>query len=165
MWKKWGSPQNFLLAFIDELWKTQKIRILKKMKKNCWRYHHFTQVYQKLQSYETQFLRYWVRQTEFFVISVHFLPLYTPDNQKNRNFKTMKKASWDLTTLQMCSKNHDHMMYASWDMEYDRPNFLSFWIIFCLFTPLLTPKIKIWNKFFLKKLEILSCYTCVHTWR
>ena len=27
---KWGTPQNFLLAFIDELWKTRKIRLLKK---------------------------------------------------------------------------------------------------------------------------------------
>ena len=29
MWR-WGTPQNYLLAFIDKLWKTQKIRILKK---------------------------------------------------------------------------------------------------------------------------------------
>ena len=57
----------------------------------------------------------------------------------------MKKASWDVTTLHMCTKNHNHMMYASWDMEYDRHNFLSFWALFCPFTPLLTPKIKIWN--------------------
>ena len=28
----WGTPQNFLLAFTDELWKTRKIRILKKLK-------------------------------------------------------------------------------------------------------------------------------------
>ena len=33
MWRRWGTPQNFLLAFIDELWKTWKIRILKKWKK------------------------------------------------------------------------------------------------------------------------------------
>ena len=36
------------------------------------------------------------------------------------------------------------MMYTSWDMECD--NFLSFWAIFCSFTPLLTLKIKIWKK-------------------
>ena len=30
---KVGTPQNFLLALIDELWKTWKIRILKKLKK------------------------------------------------------------------------------------------------------------------------------------
>ena len=53
MWRRWGTSQNFLLAFIDELWKTQKIRILKKWKKNCWRYHHFTYVNQKPQSWGT----------------------------------------------------------------------------------------------------------------
>ena len=31
--KKVGTPQNFLLAFIDELWKTRKISILEKWKK------------------------------------------------------------------------------------------------------------------------------------
>ena len=60
--------------------KTPKIRILKK-RKNCSRYHHFTQVYQKPQSYGVQFLRYKVRQTEFFVILGHFLPFYSPNNQ------------------------------------------------------------------------------------
>ena len=33
MWRRWSTPQNLLLAFIDELWKTQKIRISKKWKK------------------------------------------------------------------------------------------------------------------------------------
>ena len=33
MWRRWGTPQNFLLAFTDELWKTWKIKILKKWKK------------------------------------------------------------------------------------------------------------------------------------
>ena len=32
MWRRWGTRQNFFLAFI-ELWKTRKIRILKKWKK------------------------------------------------------------------------------------------------------------------------------------
>ena len=58
----------------------------------------------------------------------------------------MSKASGDVIILHMCTKNHNHTMHASWDMEYDRHNFLSFWAIFCPFTPLLTPKINIWNK-------------------
>ena len=37
-------------------------------------------------------------------------------------------------------------MYAYSDMECDRHNFLSFLAIFCSFTPILTPKIKIWKK-------------------
>ena len=35
----------------------------------------------------------------------------------------------------MCTtKNYNHMMYNSWDMEGDRQNFLLFWAIFCPFT-------------------------------
>ena len=33
MWRRWGTPDNFLLIFIDEVSKTQKIRPLKKWKK------------------------------------------------------------------------------------------------------------------------------------
>ena len=33
--------------------------------------------------------------------------------------------------LQMCAKNHNHMMYASWDMKCDKPDFLQFLSIFC----------------------------------
>ena len=64
---RWGKPQNFLLAFIDELWKTWKIRILKK----------------------------W------------------------------KKIAGDIIILHMCTKNHNHMRYSSWDTKWDR--------IFCHF--------------------------------
>ena len=45
-----------------------------KMGKNAWRYHHFTQVYHKWQSYDVWFLRYEEQPTEFFVILGHFLP-------------------------------------------------------------------------------------------
>ena len=66
------------LIFIDELWKTQKIKNIKKIiiitKKNCWRYHYFTRVYQKSQLYEVQFLWY--------------------EEWKNKVFKKQKKISW-----------------------------------------------------------------------
>ena len=42
---------------------TQKIKILKKWKKT-WRYHHFTQVYQKYWSHDVQFLKYGVQQMD-----------------------------------------------------------------------------------------------------
>ena len=51
------------------------------------------------------------------------------------------------------------MMYDSWDMELNRQNFLSFWIIFCLFTPLTTQKIKILKK--KKSMELSSFHTFV----
>ena len=41
----------------------RKIKISKKWKKNAWRYHHFTHVYQKLWLY-VQFLRYGAQQTD-----------------------------------------------------------------------------------------------------
>ena len=48
-------------------------------------------VCQKSRSYEIGFLRYGVRQAEFFVILWHFLPFQPPNNLKNQNFKTEKK--------------------------------------------------------------------------
>ena len=42
----------------------------------------------------------------------------------------MIKFAGDIIVLHMCSKDHNHMMYISWDTEWDRQNFLSFWVIF-----------------------------------
>ena len=74
MWRKWGTPQNFCLAFMNLknnlfIKKTvevgqKNVRILiftmlylKEEKKNTWRYY-FTPVYQKSWWYELQILRY-----------------------------------------------------------------------------------------------------------
>ena len=149
-WQLWVS-----LCPLPSPLKTPKIKISKKWKKLLEISSFYTIV-----PIEVQFLRYGVRQTEFFVILGHFLPSYPPNKQENQNFKTMKKASWDVIILHMCTKNHNHMMYASWDMEYDRYTFLSFWAISCPFTPLFPPKVKIWKKH-KKHLEILSYYTYV----
>ena len=57
-------------------------------------------------------------ETEFFVIFSHFFcPSNNPENQ---NFEEMEKVFGDFFILHLCTKNHDHMMYASWDMECDR---------------------------------------------
>ena len=50
---------------------------------------------------------------------------------KNQNFEKMKKPPGCIITLPMCNINENHTMYGSWDMEYDRHNFLSFWTAFC----------------------------------
>ena len=81
----------------------------------------------------------WDRQ--IVVILGHFLPFYLPNNLENQNFEKMTKASGDVIVLHMCTTNHNHMMYASWDVACDR-HVLSFWAIFCPFTPLITWKIK-----------------------
>ena len=44
--------------------------------------------------------------------------------------------------LHMGTINNNHMMFGSWDMKRDRQNFLSFWTVFCPFTPLANRKIK-----------------------
>ena len=72
----------------------------------------------------------------------------------------MKKTVGDIIILHLCTTNDNDMMYGFWDVECDRYNFLSFWTIFCPFTPLTIRKIKILNKW-KKHLEILPFYTCV----
>ena len=59
----------------------------------------------------------------------------------------MKKFAGDIIILHMCTKNHNYMMYGS-STEWNRQHFLSFWTIFCPFTPhpLMIPKIKILKK-------------------
>ena len=101
------------------------------------------------------------------MIFFHFRPFFTlypspplPYNPENQNFEKMKKASGDVIILNLCNKKHNHMMYAYSDMECDDIIFCYFRLFFCSFTPLLTPKIKIWKKC-KKHLEILSFYTCV----
>ena len=76
-------------------------------------YHHFTHVHQNSQSYDKQLLRYRVRQTEFLVILGHFFALSLSNKPENQNFEKLKKAPEDVTILHLCTKNYDHMMYAS----------------------------------------------------
>ena len=88
--------------------------------------------------------REWDRQNflSFRAIFCPFSPLAT---QKIKNLK-LKKTPGDITILHICTINDNHMMYGSWDMKHDRQNFLSFWTVFCPFTPLTTRKINSWKK-------------------
>ena len=123
-----------------------------KMKKNPWRYHHFTQVHYKWQSYDIWFLRYEVHQTNFFLSSwpfIIFCPFTCLTTWKMKFKKKMKKMPGDIIILHKCTKNHDHRLYYSWDMASDRCNcYFSFWAIFCLFnhTLLTAEKMKISKK-------------------
>ena len=124
--------------------KNQTNQNFEEILKTCWIYHHFTQVYQKPQSYHKWFRRNGVRQTEFFVILGHFLPFPPTNDPENQNFENKKKIPWDIL-LQMCTINEDHMMYGSWNIRYDTHNFLLFWTIFCPFTPWQPGKLKFWK--------------------
>ena len=63
--------------------------------------------------YDVWFLRYKAQWMEFFVILGHFFPFDPPNNPKNQNFEKMKKNPGDVIILHMCTKNHDHLIYAS----------------------------------------------------
>ena len=90
-----------------------------------------------------------------------FCTFYLTNSPKNQNFEKLKKTPGDIIILHKCAKNHDHMLYCSWDMVCDRCNcYFSFWAIFCPFTPLTAQKIKILKKW-KKHLEISSFYTSV----
>ena len=82
----------------------------------------------------------------FFLILDHYLPFYPPNNPENQNFEQMKKTPGDIIISHKCTINDNYMMYDFCNMKCDRQNILSFWAIFCPFTPQTTQKIKIWKK-------------------
>ena len=89
MLRRWATSQNFLLAFIDQLWKTQKVRILKKWKKLLDIAPFYTCVPKTTIIWGTfPQIR---NETNFFVILGHFLPFEPPNSSKNENFKKIKK--------------------------------------------------------------------------
>ena len=45
----------------------------------------------------------------------------------------------------MHTVNEDHMIYGSWNIRWNRQNFLSFWTIFCPFIPQQPGKWKFWK--------------------
>ena len=95
------------------------------------------------------------------VIISDFLSFYTVlKTWKIIILKKWKKIASDIIILHMCTKNHNHMMYASWKMECNRQKFLSFWTIFCPFTTQLTPKLKIWKKCTKRPRNIILLHMC-----
>ena len=82
-----------------------------------------------------------------FHFELFFCPFNPPNSPKNNNFKKLKTPPGYIIILHMCTKNHDHMLYCSWDMVHDSCNsYFSFWANFCPFTPLTAWKIKISKK-------------------
>ena len=74
MWIRCGTPKNPLFGIYWWTLRNPKNKNFEKMKTNCWRYHYFTHVYQKPQSYEVQILRNEVSQF-FLLFWVSFCPL------------------------------------------------------------------------------------------
>ena len=127
MWWRWGKRQNFFLAVIDELWKAQKIRLLKKWKK-----------LQEISSFYTCVPKTTIiwrtapnirSETEFFVILGHFLPFYHPlsppsfllfcpnINAGNQNLEKNVKNTWRYYPFtHVCHKSRSHDV---WFLRYE----------------------------------------------
>ena len=96
----------------------------------------------------------------FFILG-NISPFYSPKSPKNEHFKKIKKIPGDVIILYKCTKNHDYMLYCSWDMACDVCNYcFSFWTTFCPFIPLRAQKMNI-SKKMKKHLEISSFYIIV----
>ena len=70
-----------------------------------------------------------VGQTSEFPFGIYW---WTLKNQIKSEFwrNEKKKNAGDIILLHMCTKDHNHMRYSSWDTKWDN-FFLSFWAIFC----------------------------------
>ena len=129
----WDIEQNRLkLAILGHFLpfiplNTPKIKILKN-EKICWRYHHFTHVHQKLQSYDVRFLRYRVRQTKSFC---HYGPIFAllPPPVMIPNIKILKKTKkkpGDIILLYI-HVYHKWRSYDIWFLKYNRQTDRNFW--------------------------------------
>ena len=83
-----------------------------------------------------------------------FTPLTT---WKIKILKKWKKTPGDTIISHKFTINDNHI-YGYWDMKRDWQNFLSFWTLSCIITPLTTRKSKFW-KSEKKQLETSSFYT------
>ena len=55
----------------------------------------------------------WSMTNRIFCHFGPFLPFYAPNNQKNQNFEKLKNTPGDITILNICAINDNHMMYGS----------------------------------------------------
>ena len=119
---------------------------MKKWKKACWRYYHFTQVYHKWQSCDVWFLRYGVWWTEFIVILDYFLHFYSPNNPKYENFEKVKKNFWRY--YYFTHVYHKWQSYEVWFLRYEVWQ-IEFLVILYHFLPFYLPN-NLKNKNFVK---------------
>ena len=56
-------------------------------------------------------------------------------NEKMKKWKKYLEVSGDVIILHICTKNHNHIMYGSWDIRHDRQSFFVILGYFLLFYP------------------------------
>ena len=105
-----------------------------------WRYHYFTQAYQKSWSYAILFLRYMVRDwgNSYFSFWTIFCPFSVLTAQKIK-ISFIKKTPGGIIILHKCTKNYDHMLYCSWDMSMMDGIIFHFRLFFALLPPTSPP--------------------------
>ena len=127
----WRLLMNFETSEKSEFWKNEKniagdIIILNM----CTKSHN----HMKYSSWDMEFDRF------SLLFWTTFYP-FTPPPNKSGN-KSFEKSICRCHSLNLCNKNHYHMMYAYSDMESSRQFCYFKRAIFCSFTPLLTRKLK-----------------------
>ena len=114
---------------------TQKIKNLQKWKK-CLKISSFYTSVPKIMSicYTAPEAWHVTHNCHFFHFGL-FFALLTPWQPKNSKLKKTKKLRY-IIILHKCTKNHDHMLYCSWDKACGRCKcYFAFWADFCPFTP------------------------------
>ena len=97
--------------------------------KKTWRYYYFTNINDSHMMYGSPDME--CNRQKF----LSFWTILCPFTPKSQNFEKMKKLPGDIFILHRCNINDNHVMHGSWDTKCNRQNFLSFWTIFCTFTP------------------------------
>ena len=149
MWRRWGIPQNFSSAFIDELEKQTNKQLLRKLLNWANKKQNNLNIYNVelfLKNRKTPVdmiikILIWSTVPEIqnilkLVILGHFLPFYPPKKTPKLKFWKMKKFAQDIIILHMCTENHN-----IWCMVPEIPSetdiiFCHFGPFFCPFTPL-----------------------------
>ena len=179
---------NYLLIKKLLTWTNKKSKnsniynILKK--KNTWKYHYFKPAYQKSwYDLQLQFLRCRVWKTDIGTYG-SFFPFLSPPPPSHPSLQKKFGGGGGCIFCPVTSLTIWKIILKKWKKHLEislfntcepkitiiwcmlpevwsaTDNFSSFWAIFCPFTQLLTPKIKIWKKC-TKTQGILSFNTCV----
>ena len=135
MWRGSGTPQNFCLAFIDELEKQLFIkRTLKWANKKCKNFNIYNVFFQKKMKEISLFytcvpkiLMIWSTVLECDRLKlVNFGSFFAPHPLKHKNNTNIEKMTklLKISSSCKCSKNHNHMKCSSWDTNWDRHKLL-----------------------------------------
>ena len=134
---------------------------MKKWKKYCWRYFHFTHVYQKYQSCDVWFLRYGVRQNvlSFWATFCSFTPVMIS------KIKTLKLWKTEKNTWRYCCFTHVYHIWQScdeWFLRYGVQWVERFVILDCFspYYPAMDPKNQTFAKMKIIPDDIIILHKC-----